>query len=87
MMTPTHNPQIEQDDERTLGALLAPDILDILEESSLSMTGLWLQVSERRQASPMTRVSYDWFVLALDLLYALGTVELSSRGLVRRSVQ
>src|SRR2546430_7534062 len=33
MMTPTHNPQIEQDDERTLGALLAPDILEILEES------------------------------------------------------
>src|SRR5438105_2568641 len=33
MMTPTHNPQIEQDDERTLGALLAPDILDILEQN------------------------------------------------------
>jgi magnesium transporter len=33
MMTPTHNPQIEEGDERTLGALLAPDILDMLEES------------------------------------------------------
>jgi len=61
------------------------DILEILEESSLSMTGLWFQLSERRRASPMTRVSYDWFVLALDLLYALGAVELSDRGLVRRT--
>ncbi len=63
------------------------DVLDLLDESSLSMSGLWLQVSERRAASPMTRISYDWFVLALDLLYALGAIELSDRGLLRRSPQ
>lgn len=63
------------------------DILDFLDESSLSMTGLWLQVNERRQVSPMTRISYDWFVLALDLLYTLGAVELSDRGLVRRALR
>lgn len=61
------------------------DILEILEESSLSITGLWLELSDRRQASPMTRISYDWFVLALDLLYSLGAVELSDRGLVGRA--
>jgi hypothetical protein len=61
------------------------DILEILEESSLSITGLWLELSDRRQASPMTRISYDWFVLALDLLYSLGAIELSDRGLVGRS--
>src|SRR5256885_16107513 len=33
MKTPTYTPQIEEDDERTVGALLAPDILDMLEES------------------------------------------------------
>src|SRR4051812_29461024 len=33
MKTPAHNPQIEDNDERTVGALLAPDILDLLEES------------------------------------------------------
>lgn len=33
MKTPTHLPQIEDDDERTVGALLAPDILDLIEES------------------------------------------------------
>lgn len=29
------------------------------------------------------RITYDWFLLALDLLYALGTIELDS-GLVTR---
>jgi magnesium transporter len=33
MKPPTYTPQIEEDDERTIGALLAPDILDMLEES------------------------------------------------------
>lgn len=61
------------------------DILEILEESSLSITGLWLELSDRRQGSPMTRISYDWFVLALDLLYSLGAIELSDRGLVGRA--
>ena len=60
------------------------DILEILDDSSLSMSGLWLQLSERRRPSAMTRISYDWFVLALDLLYALDTVELTDHGLVRR---
>ena len=33
MKAPAHPPQIQEDDERTVGALLAPDILDMLEES------------------------------------------------------
>jgi magnesium transporter len=34
MKTPTHNEPVEiDDDDRTVGALLAPDILDMLEES------------------------------------------------------
>jgi magnesium transporter len=33
MMTPTHNAPIDTDTERTLGALLAPDILELLEEN------------------------------------------------------
>jgi len=33
MMTPTHNAPIDTDQERTLGALLAPDILELLEEN------------------------------------------------------
>ncbi|HEX6627310.1 MAG TPA: magnesium transporter, partial [Gemmatimonadaceae bacterium] len=33
MMTPTHNAPVDTDNERTLGALLAPDILELLEEN------------------------------------------------------
>src|SRR5947207_9272082 len=32
MKTPTYNPPVEENEERTVGALLAPDILDMLEE-------------------------------------------------------
>jgi hypothetical protein len=60
------------------------EILEILDESSLSMSGLWLQVSEDRAKSSMTRISFDWFVLALDLLYSLGAVRLTDLGLIGR---
>jgi len=33
MKTPAYNPPVEEDEERTIGALLAPDILAMLEES------------------------------------------------------
>ena len=50
-----------------------------------TVSGLWEAVrgasSERGEFAPIT---YDWFVLALDLLYALGAIDLE-RGLVQRS--
>lgn len=61
------------------------DILGALSDSSLSTTGLWREVSEPRKSSPMVRISYDWFVLALDLLFILGAVELTDRGLLTRT--
>jgi hypothetical protein len=61
------------------------DILEALEDSSLSTSSLWREVSELRKSSPLTRVSYDWFILAMDLLFALGAIDLSDRGLVKRS--
>ena len=63
------------------------DILVLLDESSSSVSSLWLQVSERRQASAMTRITYDWFILGLDLLFALGAIELTETGLLRRRRQ
>jgi len=32
------------------------------------------------------RITYDWFLLALDLLYALGTIELENGLVARRTV-
>lgn len=60
------------------------EILTILGDSSLSMSGLWLQLGEYRDQSMKTRISYDWFVLALDLLYSLGAVQLTDFRLVQR---
>lgn len=61
------------------------EVLEILGDSSLSVSGLWLQHSELRRSSEQSRISYDWFVLALDLLYTLGAVQLTSFGLIRRA--
>lgn len=52
-----------------------------------TVSALWeelnkLDVGLAATAMPR-RITYDWFLLTLDLLYALGTIELES-GLVAR---
>ncbi|WP_308447444.1 ABC-three component system middle component 6 [Parachitinimonas caeni] len=50
-----------------------------------TVSALWEELS-RHDSVPDTmprRITYDWFLLTLDLLYALGTIELES-GLVAR---
>ena len=61
------------------------EILVTLGESSLTISGLWLKIGDRRKRSDLSRISYDWFVLAVDLLYALGAVHLTDLGLLKRS--
>ena len=46
-----------------------------------TVSRLWADLSQRRGEAPA--VTFDWFVLALDLLYLLGVVEYVS-GLVHR---
>lgn len=64
----------------TVGA----DIIESLGDGALSITGLWRQVRDRRNGSAITRISFDWFVLALDMLYAVNAVELTDLGLIER---
>lgn len=51
-----------------------------------TVSALWEELN-RHDTSPVAaiprRITYDWFLLALDLLYALGTIEIES-GLVAR---
>jgi hypothetical protein len=50
-----------------------------------TVSALWEELN-RQDASVVTvprKITYDWFLLALDLLYAMGTIELVS-GLVTR---
>jgi hypothetical protein len=50
-----------------------------------TMSALWEELTRNDEITvkPPRRVTYDWFLLALDLLYALGIVELKN-GLVAR---
>ena len=48
-----------------------------------TVSGLWADLQERRGPAA-GRVTFDWFVLALDMLHALGAVETARGRLVRR---
>lgn len=50
-----------------------------------TVSALWEELNRQDTGTAaMPRpITYDWFLLSLDLLYALGTIELES-GLVRR---
>lgn len=63
----------------TVGA----DVLRLIGDSSVTVSGLWRHVADSRGSSS-GRISYDWYILALDLLFALNAVELTPLGLVRR---
>lgn len=61
----------------TVGA----EVLDLL-RTSKTVSRLWSDFS-RKRATGSSPVTYDWFILALDLLFSLGLIDFS-RGRVRR---
>jgi hypothetical protein len=68
-------------------ALLAVggDRLDSLREP-VTVSRLWDDMrSKRGDAGEPAPINYDWFVLALDLLFIVGAVEFE-RGVLRKSV-
>ena len=54
-----------------------------------TVSALWEEVSKQDSAradeKPFT-ISYDWFVLALDLLYLMDAIELHAGRIARRPV-
>jgi hypothetical protein len=49
-----------------------------------TVSALWDDLRTTRQKyAPHTPLSYDWFILALDLLFVIGVVQYE-RGIVRR---
>ncbi len=50
-----------------------------------TVSALWEELNKHNPsvAAMPRQITYDWFLLALDLLYTLGTIELES-GLVTR---
>ena len=53
-----------------------------------TVSALWeeLRRLDRSGAKVQSQLTYDWFILALDLLYAVGAIEFNS-GLVVRGAQ
>lgn len=64
----------------TVGAKILPSL-----ETPITVSALWEQLS-RDSTSPTSpsNLRYDAFVLALDLLFLMGTIELSD-GLIKRA--
>ena len=60
------------------------EVLEILKHP-MTMSKLWDEIRGRRSLhAPNAPIDYEWFVLSLDLLYVIGTVDFD-RGLVRRT--
>lgn len=67
-------------------ALLAVggEVLRLLTEPK-TVSRLWNELKAHRAAHPgSTPITFDWFILSLDLLYAMGAVELE-RGRLSRT--
>lgn len=58
------------------------EIATLLDEPK-TVSRVWEEL-RRKHAYLLKPVPYDWFILALDLLYALGAVELN-RGKIRKA--
>ena len=63
---------------------IAAEILSHLDEPA-TVSRLWEEVrSDRATRHNSSLVTYDWFILALDLVYIMGIVKLE-RGLIVRN--
>ena len=61
------------------------EVLSVLTRP-MTMSTLWDRVRARRSvAAPNAPIDYRWFVLALDLLYLIGALEME-RGVLRRTM-
>jgi hypothetical protein len=59
------------------------EVLEIL-KGPMTMSRLWDEVRGRRSLhAPNAPIDYQWFILSLDMLYAMGALDFN-RGLVRR---
>lgn len=66
----------------TVGA----DILGELASSDLTVTSLWNRVRARVDERTDNPVTFDWFVLSLDMLFALGLVRIGQFGVMQRVI-
>ncbi len=63
---------------------IGAEVLRHLDEPK-TVSRLWSEVSDTRKAKQISPITYDWFVLALDLLFMLETVDFDRGRLFRVS--
>ena len=51
-----------------------------------TVSHVWDRVSRHYQYSPLGAIDFEWFVLALDFLFAIGALEFRQGRLHRRAV-
>lgn len=68
--------------ERSLLGIGA-EILHLLDQPK-TVSRLWTDIREHRGESA-SRLSFDWFILSLNLLYAIGAIQMNRGRLSRRS--
>ncbi len=68
------------EDRSLLG--IGSDIVPLLDEPK-TVSRLWTEFQERRRRTASSIVTYDWFVMALDILFMLDAISME-KGLLRR---
>lgn len=61
---------------------LAAEILEKLKEPK-TVSRLWDEMNTGREIPGSSLITFDWFVLALDLLFMLGTADIRYGRIVR----
>lgn len=61
------------------------DVLRILDQP-MSVSRLWDELKQSRAGLESHRISFDWFILTLDLLFVVGAVEYQRGRVTRGSV-
>ena len=59
------------------------EIVQILDDNK-TVSGTWAELRRRREARADAEIAFDWFVLALDLVFVVGAVELGEDGFLAR---
>jgi len=63
---------------------LGAELIELLRRPK-TVSSLWNDFTRRRAVNnELSTVTYDWFILALDFLNAVGAIEMSDRFLRRR---
>ena len=54
-------------------------------EQPMTVSRLWITIRDRHNQSPDTKIGFDWYILALDLLFSIDAVRLGEDNFLVRT--